>query len=207
MEDSFVKIKYDKLIFELKFLEADLQYHDSILEKGSSEFESQCRITIKDLGLEKVFYGDESAAENYAKKESELEQESANKKKPSKPVEQLFRKIAAQTHPDKLIKLDEDEREAKEKLFIEATKAKDEDNLMKLHVIAADLSIKVPDISLQDILMFEKRIQEIKQEIDSRKGTWVWAWLIAPKGKKEKIIEDYVGFMVKTVVKKPSDME
>jgi hypothetical protein len=30
MEDSFLKIKYDKLIYELKFLEADLQYHDSI---------------------------------------------------------------------------------------------------------------------------------------------------------------------------------
>ena len=83
MEDSFLKVKYDKLVFELKFLEADLHYHDSILKKGSGEFESQCRSAIKDLGLEKVFYGDKSAAENYAKKESKIEQESAKKIKPS----------------------------------------------------------------------------------------------------------------------------
>ena len=207
MEDSFLKVKYDKLVFELKFLEADLHYHDSILKKGSGEFESQCRSAIKDLGLEKVFYGEKSAAENYAKKESEIEQESAKKIKPSKPVALLFRKIASQTHPDKLARLEGEERAAKEKLFIEATEAKDEDNLLRLHIIAADLSIEVPDLSLEDILMFEKRIGEIKTQIDSKKGTWVWAWLISPRDKKDKIITDYVDFMVKTVVKKTSDSE
>lgn len=207
MEDSFLKVKYDKLVFELKFLEADLHYHDSILQKGTAEFESKCRSTIKDLGLEKVFYGEKSAAENYAKKEAEIEQESAKKIKASKPVEKLFRKIAAQTHPDKLTKLDGEERAAKEKLFLAATEAKDEDNLLKLHIIAADLSIEIPELSLQDILMFEKKIEEIKKEIESRKGTWVWAWLISPSDKRDKIITDYVDFMVKTVVKKPSDTE
>lgn len=207
MEDSFLKVKYDKLVYELKFLEADLHYHNSILQKGTAEFESKCRSAIKDLGLEKVFYGEKSAAEKYAKQESEIEQESAKKIKVSKPVEKLFRKIATQTHPDKLGKLEGEERAAKEKLFRDATEAKDEDNLLKLHIIAAELSIEIPDISFQDILMFEKKIEEIKSEIDSRKGTWVWSWLISPSEKREQIIKDYVGFMVQTIAKKTSDSE
>ena len=190
MEDSFLKVKYDKLVFELKYLEADLHYHDSILQKGSPEFESKCRSAIKDLGLEKVFYGEKSAAENYAQKEAEAEHKSAKKIKPSKPVEQLFRKIASCTHPDKLVRLEGEERAAKEKIFRDATIAKDEDNLLKLHLIAAGLSIEIPELSLEDILMFEKRIGEIKSQIDSKKGTWVWAWLISPKDKREKIITD-----------------
>jgi hypothetical protein len=207
MEDSFLKVKYDKLVFELKYLEADLHYHDSILGKGTPEFESQCRSAIENLGLENVFYGDKSAAENYAKKESEIEQESAKKIKPSKATAQLFRKIASQTHPDKLAKLEGEDRAAKEKIFREATIAKDEDDLLKLHIIAADLLIEIPELSLEDILMFEKRIGEIKSQIDSKKGTWVWAWLISPKDKRDKIITDYVDLMTKTVMKKPSDTE
>ena len=124
MEDSFLKVKYDKLIFELKFLEADLHYHQSILEKGAPEFESKCRSAIKDLGLEKVFYGEKSAAENYAQRESEAQHESAKKTKASKPVEKLFRKIAAQTHPDKLTRLIGEERAAKEKLLEKQQKQK-----------------------------------------------------------------------------------
>ena len=204
MEDSFLKIKYDKLIFELKFLEADLHYHDSILEKGRPDFESKCRETIKELGLEKVFYGEKSAAENYAQKESEAQQETAKGIKASKPVEKLFRKIAVQTHPDKLTKLLGEERAAKEKLFREAIKAKDEDNLLKLHIIAADLVIEIPELSFQDILMFERKIEEMKKEISSKKDTWVWNWLVSSEEIREKIITDYVDFMVKTVVKKPS---
>lgn len=207
MEDSFLKIKYDKLVYELKFLEADLHYHESILEKGAPEFESKCRSAIKELGLEKVFYGEKSAAENYAQRETEAQHEPAKKTKASKPVEKLFRKIASQTHPDKLTKLTGEERAAKEKLFREATKAKEEDNLFRLHIIAADLSIEIPELSLQDILMFEKKIEEIKLEINSKKDTWIWGWLISSGEKRDKIITDYVDFMIKTIVKKPSDSE
>ena len=114
MEDSFKKIKYDKLVFELKFLEADLHYHNSILEKASAEFDAQCREAIKSRGLEEVFYGEKSAAEQHAKQQK-AQKVLEKKTKASKQSEHLFRQIAAVTHPDKLLNLEPDEREAKER--------------------------------------------------------------------------------------------
>ena len=52
--------------------------------------------------------------------------------------------------------------------------------------------------------MFERKIEEMKKEISSKKDTWVWNWLVSSEEIREKIITDYVDFMVKQVVKKPS---
>lgn len=198
MKDPFVKVKYDKLIFELKFLEADLHYHNSILQKGTGEFDSQCRAAIKELGLDEVFYGEKSPAQKHAQKKAE-EQRETKKPKPSKDAESLFRKIATVTHPDKLIHLVAEERETKEELFREAKEAKEDDNLLKLHIIAADLNINIPEVTLENIVMFEGKISEIKSEIDAKKGTWMWNWLIAPPDKRQSIISDYVAFMIQTI--------
>lgn len=203
MEDSFVKIKYDKLVYELKFLEADLHYHNSILEKASAEFNAQCRSTIKDKGLENVFYGEKSAAEQHAKKQLS-DKKSAKKTKVSKDTDLLFKKIATVTHPDKLLNLEPNEKEAKNEIFLQATAAKEEDNLLKLHLIAAQLGIEIPEISHSNLLMFENKIVQIKDEIDSKKSTWMWNWLLAPPDKKGALMNDYVSFMIQTVTKDDS---
>lgn len=203
MEDSFVKIKYDKLVYELKFLEADLHYHNSILEKASAEFNAQCRSAIEDKGLEDVFYGEKSAAEQHAKKQL-ADKEGAKKTKVSKDTDLLFKKIATVTHPDKLLNLEPAEREVKSEIFLKATAAKDEDNLLKLHLIAAELGIEIPEISHSNLLMFENKIVQIKDEIDSKKSTWMWNWLLAPPDKKGALMDDYVSFMIQTVTKDDS---
>ena len=203
MKDPFIKVKYDKLIFELKFLEADLHYHNSILQKGTGEFDTQCRSAIKDLGLEDVFYGENSPAEKHATKQAE-EKKNTKKPKPSRDAEILFRKIANVTHPDKLVSLPPEEREIKEEMFMDAKAAKDEDNLLKLHLIAADLNIEVPEVTLDNIVMFEGKISEIKAEINAKKGTWMWNWLIAPPEKRQAIIADYIAFMIQTIAHKDS---
>jgi len=193
MEDSFLKIKYDKLIFEIKFLEADLQYHDGVLEKAIPEFNSKCRETIESMGLGKFFFGEESAAEKSAKVDNEKPKQ---KLAPSKATENLFKKIAAKTHPDKLLSLDEEEREAKKNKFQEATKAKEEDNLMKLHIIASELGIEIPELTLEDLISFEKKAEELKGKIDQKKNTLMWNWITSGEQKKEEIINQYVGIMV-----------
>tara|TARA_Y100000361_G_scaffold43838_1_gene37842 strand:- start:1826 stop:2449 length:624 start_codon:yes stop_codon:yes gene_type:complete len=203
MSDSFIKIKYEKLIFELKFLEADLNYHNSILQKGSSEFDAQCRATIKSRGLEKVFYGEKSPAEKHASNQAE-EKKKAKKPRPDQDVEQLFRKIANITHPDKLVHLPDNEKETKEEMFMAAKEAKDDNNLFRLHVIAADLKIEIPEVTLENLLLFESKITEIKSEIESKKSTWMWNWLISPPEKRTTLISDYVDFMIQTIVTKNS---
>jgi hypothetical protein len=80
MEDSFLKIKYDKLIYELKFLEADLQYHDSILQKGAPQFEAKCREAIEDLGLGKY-----SFMEKEVQHKNQQNNKQSKRKKSQKP--------------------------------------------------------------------------------------------------------------------------
>jgi len=204
MEDSFKKIKYDKFVFELKFLEADLHYHNSILEKASAEFDAQCREAIKKRGLEEVFYGEKSAAEQHAKQQK-AQKVLEKKTKVSKQSEQLFRQIAAVTHPDKLLNLEFDEREAKKILFSEALLAKDDDNLLKLHIIASDLNLCVSEISIENLLMFENKIAQMKGEIDAKKATWMWNWLLSTPDKKDNLMNDYVKFMIQTISKKETE--
>lgn len=196
MEDSFLKIKYDKLIFEIKFLEADLQYHDGLLEKAIPEFNSKCRDAIEEMGLGKFFFGEGSAGEESAK----LDQK---KEKPkilvSKATESLFKKIATKTHPDKLISLEEKERDLRKEKFQEATKAKEEDNLMKLHIIASELGIEIPELTLEDLLSFEKKTEELKELIQQKKGTIMWSWVTSTEQKKEEIMNQYVGVMVSSI--------
>lgn len=204
MDDSFKKIKYDKLVFELKFLEADLHYHDSILEKGSAEFDAQCRQAIKSRGLEEIFYGEKSAAEQHAKQQAS-EDRSEKKTKASRDTEQLFRKIATMTHPDKLLNLNPEDRKAREKLFCEAQIAKSDDDLFKLHLIASDLGLAVPEVSLENLLMFENKIAQMKGQIDAKKATWMWNWLLSPPDKKDNLMNDYVQFMIQTISKKEAE--
>lgn len=199
MEDPFVKLKYDKLIFELKFLEADLHYHDSILSKARPEFDAQCRAAIKERGIEDVFYGESAPAEQHAARQHT--DNNPKKIKISKDTDILFKKIATMTHPDKLLHLDSDEKKAKEEMFLEATAAKEEDNLLKLHLIASTLGVEIPEISPQNFLMFESKIAEMKGEIDSKKSTWMWGWLLAPPEKRNTLMNDYISFMIQTVTK------
>ena len=119
-------------------------------------------------------------------------------------MEQLFRKIANITHPDKLVHLPDNEKETKEDMFMAAKEAKDDNNLFRLHVIAADLKIEIPEVTLENLLLFESKITAIKSEIESKKSTWMWNWLISPPEKRTTLISDYVDFMIQTIVTKNS---
>jgi len=200
MRDPFLKVKYDKLVFELKFLEADLSYHDKILSKSGPEFEAKCHEMIKERGFEDIFYGENSAAEKSAKKESEKNQQES-REKPSKSVEALYRQIAAKTHPDKLLNVDDDIKLEREELFLSATEAKEENNLLKLHLIAADLKIEISDISPEELGMFESTIVEKRNQIDSKKATWMWNWVTSPSDRRDDIISRYVDFMIQSITK------
>lgn len=199
MEDSFLKIKYDKLMFDIKYLEADLKYCNSILEKATPQFSAKCRIKIEEMGMSKYFFGDENRADQSTEK---APKEVKPKVSPSKAVDSLYKKVVTKTHPDKLLNLEGEELEKRRDLFAEATKAKDEDNLMKLHIIASELNIELPDLTFEDMISFEKISEELKKKIKHRKSTWMWTWVTSSSKRQEEMMEKYVGAMISDVEKK-----
>ena len=208
MNDKLLKAKYDKLIFELKFLEADLEYHDSVLRDSLPDFDTSCREVAKSRGLTNLFFGERSIMPKPKLKVDTGEiVQGAPKKKVSKEAEKLFKKIAAKTHPDKLLGLTEEEKKDKEEQFLEALEAKDDDNLLKLHILAHKSGIELPDLSHENLEIFERKTLEMKGEIFGKQGTWMWKWIMASEEERKKVMSDYINFMIKTLKGQQKDTE
>ncbi len=51
MSDNRLKMRHQKLLFELKFLYADLEYHETILDEAKREFQKEYIKCAKEKGV------------------------------------------------------------------------------------------------------------------------------------------------------------
>ena len=95
----------------------------------------------------------------------------------------LYREIVKLTHPDKINskKLNE--------LYLSATSAYEEGDIVELYKISFNLGI---DIDLGDIEIGEiiDRIKNIKVKIESLKSSWTYKWILS--NDKNKVIVEYI---------------
>jgi hypothetical protein len=186
--DYLLKMKYDKLLSELKFLENDLKYHKTLLDGEMKEFSKTFDEKIREMGVKDRLC---PQIQEYPKSKPKKE------KKARKETRELFKKIATVTHPDKLIDLPLSEKERKEEKFLEASEAAKEDKILSLHKIAHEVGIELPEISEIEIKLFEDEISIHKQNIENLKKTWMWAWMNSPTEEaKEIIMSKYVDFLL-----------
>jgi hypothetical protein len=188
MADDLLKMKYDKLLSELKFLEDDLKYHKTLLDREMDRFSKSFDDKARELG-----------AIDKLRPPVKKPKQAAPKKKPPtrKETRDLFKKIATVTHPDKLLDLPLSEKERKEEKFLEATEAANEDKILSLHKIAKEVGVELPEISEIQIALFEDEISTHKQDIENIKRTWIWAWMNAPDEKiRDVIMSRYVNFLL-----------
>jgi hypothetical protein len=188
MADDLLKMKYDKLLSELKFLEDDLKYHKTLLDREMDRFSKSFDDKARELG-----------AIDKLRPPVKKPKQAAPKKKPStrKETRDLFKKIATVTHPDKLLDLPLSEKERKEEKFLEATEAANEDKILSLHKIAKEVGVELPEISEIQIALFEDEISTHKQDIENIKRTWIWVWMNAPDEKiRDVIMSRYVNFLL-----------
>lgn len=188
MADDLLKLKYNKLLSELKFVEDDLKYHEISLEQEMQAFSEEFDKKIKEMGV-------------FDKLHPIIKKDDQPKKKkktpPRKEAKELFKKIATVTHPDKLLNAPPPEREIKEKKFLEASKAVEEDRIFSLHNIAKEVGIELPEISEIQILLFEDEVSLNKQKVENLKKTWAWAWQKATgEETKTLIMSKYIDFLL-----------
>jgi len=195
--DPLLKAKYDKLLFELKYLEADLEYHNSVLSTADSEFKNCFYAEVDKRGVR-------SRLDIKPKTQEEIKlnrKQRRAKKKASKAAESLYKQIANKTHPDKLLKVSDEERAAKEKKFLEASEAKETDNILKLHSLAKELNIEILEISEEQLALFEQKTSEIKKQIYIKKNTWIWAWYNAKSENRDSIMSRYLDCVLTNIPK------
>jgi len=129
-----------------------------------------------------------------AKDREEKIHEGANKKI-SKESRSLFKKIAVKSHPDKMLCLDEDEKEERETLYLIAQRAVADDDLATLIEVAAELGIDSGIAQDTQVKIIQQKIDFIREKMHNIKQTAAWVWYHADKNQKDQIEKQLTGQM------------
>ncbi len=158
--DELLKLKIKKLKSESEFLQDEMQ-------------EIQYVLVTKVMPLWSSDFG------KYTREPEPLKGggESAPKTKAPKVLNDIFKKVAVKTHPD---------RGGDKKDFQQALHLKDEGDLSSLIKMAKKLKIQIEE-SAEMVNILEERINELKSKIDSIKVGFPWLYYHSDKNEKENI--------------------
>ena len=182
-------MKFNKLTSELKYLEDELDFVNKILEKVSPEFRTSFHDYMKELGKDDML----------APKEQEPKPNRAQRraaKKASKDTQEIFKKIAKKIHPDKNIGLEEAEKEKMNNMFSEASEAKEQNNLLKLFIIAKELKMEIGKISPEQMAAFEREVSAMRTRIEQSQRSWVYMWAASEEDVKKEIMKGYARYYI-----------
>lgn len=189
MPDDLEKIKFDKMVSEMKFLETEFKYQKMITDDAAPSFNLEVHKELERRGRVDVLAAQQKPKPNRAQRRAA--------KKASKGTSKLFKKIAKELHPDKLLNQDDQSASEKKEKFLEATEAKEDNNSLKLYSIAMELGLSIDTISDENMAVFQQQIDNLKQEILNVKGTWIYGWSQEPaEEKKELIIKKFVDNLI-----------
>ena len=209
MSKDKLSLKFKKLLFKIKFLEAENEEVSALYKEFESDFYKEINYNqkeeeiIKDISnhiaqansdFPRVDYAHKD--ENFDKEESvnkELDDISEKKEIPKK-VKGLYRQIALMTHPDKY---SESMSESIKKHFLglynKATTAIHDDEFYKIFNIAVELGLDLPEPDKDMIKTLSNGCKEYQKNIASFKNTFPWIWAKTPEeGKKQKIIQKFL---------------
>ena len=95
----------------------------------------------------------------------------------SKDLKALYKKIATQTHPDKLINEEiEAVKQRKNKLFLEAKAALENKDFFRLSQIAEELGLDLPEPTRQQLVWMRKEKKKIEKVRKSIAETFEWVY-------------------------------
>lgn len=201
---SKLQLKYKKTIKEAEFAYADLEYHRDVAHEAKIEFRLAIEKLLQTAGPELRELIRSKEEERLAATITEL-QELANsttesvEKEGTAPsakateLRSLFRKIAEETHPDKLVTKDLSLSQIEQyiKLFKKAKKALTDTNWYTLHCIALDLGIDLPPPSEEQILWVEQDIKRIKEELNDIQNLTAWHWYNGDDTQKQAALKHF----------------
>ena len=160
------------------------------LERKETEeiFEVACIEFSKSIGEYCSLKGIDSPFSEEEKKEEDNKH--PNKEAFSNPeVKDLYKKIAISTHPDKLINLEEGDKEERTHLFKKAAQAKGSSNLNDLAEVAIELKINLNKLQFEHLELIEKQIEKKEAEADKMRQSCAWIWYYLDQDKRANLIK------------------
>ena len=163
--------------------EAEKQKQEKLAEAAAEEDTS----IVKN---KEVFIDGETSEEFYLNPD-EIEETDTDDKKGI--IKKLYRKIASETHPDKLIAsgFSRGEVTRKESIFKKAKEAYERDNWYTLYSVAVDLGIEVGEIDEKHIDWIEEDIKLTMGRISQMSQLFAWVWYVSDDEGKERIMNQY----------------
>ena len=106
---------------------------------------------------------------------------------PKEKVNQVFKKIATKTHPDKTRGSDDSDR--LEELYKEAQQSVERNDWSKVIKIAEQLDIDISDIEENDDVYFETTSKNLRKKIEDTQQTLAWLWCHTEGQQKDLVKE------------------
>ena len=162
MNDKLLELKRKKLQQQILYLRTELEETEWIFQDCLKEFDVEFRKYFK----------------NPTEKKKNDVTESLEYDIPATDVNSVFKKIAKETHPDKLINqnISDEEYDAKVDMYKEAQQSVKNRDWSKVVEIAKELGIDISDIKNDDSEYLEESVKRLTQKIKQLKLTYAWKW-------------------------------
>lgn len=181
MDKPLKKLEIERLIKELEFLESDYIYQSNVISTKEYEFMNSIQTVVQGHpDLKKISDSRVDKLSNLIQIKEESESESENIEFKGKKI---YREIVKLTHPDKINvkKLNE--------LYLKATSAYEEGDIVELYKISLNLGIEF-DLEDSDINEIIERVKLTKVKIESLKSSWTYKWILSSD--KNGVIVEYI---------------
>ena len=164
--------KFKKLTLQHAFLILEKEEIEEICEEADKKMRAYLKAHSDEfkemLNLPPAKPSSQEAAHELDDEEYDEEDEKINAPPKNKDLKKLYRKIASKIHPDK--------ENGNGPLFQEAAQAYREDNLARLLEIAGNENIEITELSQESLVLLEKNIETISEEIFTLRQTAGWRW-------------------------------
>ena len=172
MNDKLLELKRKKLQQQILYLRTELEETEWIFQDCLKEFDVEFRKYFKDPTQKKKGYVTSKPPEYDI---------------PEVDVNMVFKKIAKETHPDKLINKDisDEEYDAKVDMYKEAQRSVKNRDWFKVVEIAKELGIDISDIKNDDSEYLNESVKRLTEKIKQLKTTYAWKWGNTPDQERE----------------------
>jgi len=193
--------KQQKVLLELKFLYADLEYHEEVMVDAMQEFQTEFTKKAKEDGVILPKSEVESPPnantelgfqfEEESKPDLEIPEEESKDDEELAEFQALFRKITKLTHPDLFPNDSEIQRKERIDKFIKAKKAVFQKDWFMLYTLAMEVNLELPKLGNKHLKWMEAEAARVKQAIQKIKGSLVWHWY-HNEAKREFYMASYI---------------
>lgn len=177
--DKQKALRFRKLKYKSKYVEIDYDETKEIY------------LEAKQGWVEAIInYCEENNTQNPLVQDSSLKNKTSKQEEAifsSTQIKDLYRKIAIQTHPDKLRDKPEKEAKKKQKLYSKATEAKKLKDMDSMIKIAVELEMDLSHLDMRCLDLLEKQLKEKEKEIQKMREDIAWHWYYAGKNRDKMI--------------------